>query len=172
MEFALGPALIAGLAGTIAMTAMMKMAAAAGMTRMPPMSLIQGAMVSDDPKRANGIGMVAHLAMMGTVVFGILYALLFAGFGTASWLAGATIGLVHGLVAGGMAMPMMGSMHPRMEGAAAFTGTTSWTAEEGRLRLREPGLFGRNYGGTTPVGIVAGHVLYGLIAALVYAALV
>lgn len=171
MEFSLWAGLVAGLSGTLVMTAMMKGAASAGMTRMPPMSLVQGAMVTDDPDTANKIGMVTHVIVMGTVVFGIIYALLFAGLGTASWLAGLIIGAIHGLAAGGF-MAMQGDMHPRMEAAAAFTGGQTVRVEDGGLRIAAPGPFGRNYGSRTPMGIIVGHSLYGLVAALVYGALV
>lgn len=172
MEFNFWFGLIAGFVGTVAMTLGMNMGTKMGMTNMPPMPLIMGAMMTDDPDSAKRIGAVGHIIMMGTIVFGTIYALLFAAFGTASWLTGLVIGLVHGLVAGGMAFPMMGSMHPRMEGAAAFTGETTWRAQPGTLRIAEPGFFGVNYGGGTAVGILIGHAIYGILVALVYAALV
>jgi hypothetical protein len=42
------------------------------------------------------------------------------------------------------------------------------TTVAGEVRLIEPGLFARNYGPMTPVGLVAGHVVYGAVLALVY----
>lgn len=172
MEFNFLAGLVAGFVGTLAMSVLMRAGSAMGMTSMPPMSLIQGAMMTDDPERAKRIGMVTHVLVMGTVVFGTVYAAVFSAVGSASWLAGLVVGLVHGIVAGAVGMPMMGSMHPRMQGAAAFTGGTAWTAEGGALRIEEPGLFGRNYGPMTPVGLVMGHLVYGLVVALVYSALV
>ncbi|MGH3443403.1 MAG: hypothetical protein ACRDUY_15435 [Nitriliruptorales bacterium] len=171
MEFNIWFGVIAGFVGTIGMTLAMNMGTKMGMTNMPPMPLIQGAMMTDDPDTAKRIGMFTHVIVMGTIVFGTIYALLFAAFATASWLAGLVIGLVHGLVAGGMAFPMMGSMHPRMEGAATFTGETTWRALPGDLRIAEPGFFGVNYGGGTAVGLLMGHAIYGVLVALVYAAL-
>lgn len=171
MEFNFGFGLLAGLVGAVAMTVMMKAAGAMGMTRMPPMNLIQGAMFTDDEATAKKIGMLTHIGVMGTLVFGTLYAALFAAFGTASWLAGVAIGVVHGVVAG-VFMAMMGSTHPRMEPAAAFSGGATFRSEPGRLRIEQPGLFARNYGAMTPVGLVMGHIIYGLVVALVYGAFV
>lgn len=168
MEFNFLAGLVAGFVGVIAMTVMMKMAGAMGMTNMPPMPLIQGAMFTDDRDTAQKIGMVTHVLVMGTLVFGTVYAALFAGFSTASWLAGVVIGAVHGIVAG-VAFAMMGAMHPRM-----VTGTrgAAVDVQGGQLRIVAPGPFGINYGGGTPMGIVLAHVVYGLVVALVYGAIV
>lgn len=169
MTFEIVPALIAGLAATLVMSAMMAMAASAGMTRMPPMPLMMGSMMTGDPRQAFRLGAMIHYLVMGTLVFGLLYAALFTSFDSSSVLTGVAIGAVHGLVVGGMAMPMMPAMHPRMsaspDGPAADTST-------GTVALSAPGFFGSNWGAMTPVGLVAGHVVYGLIAALIYGALV
>lgn len=171
MPFDLVAALLAGLVATIVMTAMMAGAGKAGMTQMPAMTLITGAMLSGDRQKANQLGAVAHFIMMGTVVFGIAYAALFAALGTASWVAGIVIGVVHGVVVGLVGMPMMGSIHPRMTAGALPDGGTV-TESDGEVRLVAPGLFGKNWGGMTPAGMVMGHAVYGLVLALVYAAVV
>lgn len=171
MEFQIWQALLAGLTGTIAMTLLMRMSIAMGMTNMPPMPLIQGAMATDDPDTAKKIGMFTHVIVMGTVVFGLIYAALFAALGTAGWLTGLIIGAIHGVVAGAF-MKMMGQTHPRMEPIANFTGDTTWRHEEGRLRIAKPGLFAINYGGATPMGLLMAHAVYGLVLGAVYAALV
>jgi hypothetical protein len=71
-------------------------------------------MVTGDEARARRIGAVTHLIIMGTVVFGLAYAALFVAFDEATMLTGGRIGLGHGIVAG-IAMAMMGAMHPRMD---------------------------------------------------------
>ncbi|MFU8840100.1 MAG: DUF6789 family protein [Nitriliruptoraceae bacterium] len=166
-------ALLAGLAGTIAMTAMMQAATAIGMTRMPSMTLIQGLMLTDDVERAKRIGALTHVVMMGTVVFGLGYAGIFTLLDDASLATGAVLGLAHGIAAG-LAMTMMGSIHPRMVAPAAMSGARDGavaTLTGGEPTLVAPGLFARNYGPMTPVGLVMGHVLFGLVVALVYGAL-
>jgi hypothetical protein len=34
--------------------------------------------------------------------------------------------------------------------------------------LKPPGVLGKDWGDATPAGVVAGHVVYGIVAALVY----
>lgn len=171
IEFSLLAALVAGFAGSVAMTLTMAMAGSAGMTDMPPMNLIQGAMVTGDEENAKRIGMVTHVLVMGTVVFGLGYAALFTALDTASWIAGIVIGLVHGVVAG-VVFAGMGAMHPRMEPAGSLPGGDVVAHDGGRLTIAAPGAFGRNYGTMTPMGLLVGHALYGLVVALVYTALV
>jgi hypothetical protein len=150
------------------MTAMMTMMQKAGKTRMD-MSLIEGAMFTGDRGKAKAIGLMMHLVVMSAVVFGSIYALLFAWLDVESgnaWWVGAVIGIVHGLVAG-MAMAMLPAMHPRMHAGAA----TAPAAAGSPVELEPPGFFAKNYGSATPPGIVMGHVVYGLIVGLVYALL-
>lgn len=160
-------ALLAGLVGTIAMTVMMQASTAMGMTRMPAMPLIQGTMFTGDQTRAKQIGTLTHVIMMGTIVFGLGYAALFVAFDDAGVLTGGLIGLGHGIVAG-LAMAMMGAMHPRMDPPPSAGDGEVVTTTAGEVRLVEPGIFARNYGPMTPVGLLIGHVIYGLVVALVY----
>lgn len=171
MEFNIWAGMLGGLLGTIAMTALMRISIAMGATNMPPMPLIQGAMFTDDPSRAKKIGMFTHMLLMGTIVFGTVYAAIFAALGTAGWLSGLVIGGVHGVIAG-LFMKMMGRTHPRMEAAAEFIAGESWRHDSSGLRIARPGLFGKNYGGMTPMGLVMAHAVYGLVLGAVYAALV
>lgn len=166
MSIAVIPALVAGLVGTGAMSAMMQLAASMGLTRMPPMPLVIGSMMSGDKEKASRIGLMIHFVVMGTLVFGIGYAALFAAFDDASIGAGALIGLVHGVVVGAMAMPMMAAIHPRMAASAGSAGSV--TVEGGQVSLSAPGVFGTRWGGMTPIGMIAGHVVFGVVMALVY----
>lgn len=93
-------ALVAGLVGTVAMTLMMQAATAMGMTRMPSMPLILGTMVASDEGRAKTLGLIGHVIVMGTVVFGLVYAAMFVAFDDAGVATGALVGVVHGIVAG------------------------------------------------------------------------
>lgn len=169
VEFSIGAALVAGLAGSIVMTVMMQLASAAGMTRMPSMALIQGSMVTGDQSKATMMGLVTHVLIMGTLVFGSIYAALFVAFDSHGWATGLLVGVVHGVVAG-IVMVMMGAMHPRMEPVTSFPTDTAVTIDDGEVRIAEPGLFARNYGPMTPMGLIVGHALYGLVVALVYGA--
>ncbi|MFP3915138.1 MAG: DUF6789 family protein [Actinomycetota bacterium] len=169
MTFEVLPALVAGFVATVVMSAMMTMAARANMTQMPPMTLVTGSMMTSDPYRARTMGIVIHYIVMGTVAFGLIYAGVFAGVGSASALTGLLVGAVHGVVVGAMAMPMMPAMHPRM---ATVPESGPSGTEGGTVTLSKPGFFGANWGGMTPVGLLAGHLVYGLVLALVYSALV
>ena len=165
MEFDFWSAVIAGIAGGVVMTAMMMMAKAAGLTRMD-MALIEGSMFTGDAGKAKVIGMFMHLIIMSGVVIGSIYAALFAGFDVSesnAWWYGLVFGAVHGVIAG-MAMVMMPAMHPRMS-AQPSTGS-------GGLHLDPPGLFAHNMGKATPAGLMMAHMVYGLVLAIVYAALV
>lgn len=169
VEFDLGAALLSGLVGTLVMTAMMTMSKAAGMSDMPPMPLVMGSMVDGDRRRALAMGTLAHYVVMGTVVFGLVYAALFTAFDNDAWWIGAVVGAVHGVLVGAIFMPMMPSMHPRMA-AVGEVGSTVDTDERGEVVIRSPGFFGKDWGGMTPAGLVMGHAVYGLVAALVYGA--
>ena len=159
VDFELVPALIAGLTGTVAMTAMMMIGKSMGMTSMD-IALITGGMMTDDEAKARKVGMMIHIVMMGTIVFGIAYTLLFRAFDSTSAATGLLIGAIHGIVVGAMAMPMMGVIHPRMQAAGQG------------FHLDSPGFMGVQYGKGTPAGLLMGHAIYGLVVALVYGALI
>jgi hypothetical protein len=165
MEFSIVGALVAGFVATAVMTAMMKLAGAAGMTQMPPMELITGAMVSGDEAMAKQLGYFLHWIMMGTIVFGLVYAAIFSAAGSASWLLGLGAGLAHGVLVG-VSLAMMPAMHPRISGAPSAAGPVSTI--NGEVHLSAPGVFGAAWGGMTPVGLLIGHAVYGIVLALVY----
>lgn len=167
MNFEFWPAVLAGLAGGLVMTALMTMMRKAGKTEMD-MALLQGTMVTGDSSKARPIGLMMHLVVMSAVVFGSVYALLFTWLDVDSgnaWWSGALIGLVHGLVAG-VVMAMMPAMHPRMTAHA-----TSGSPSGPNVELKPPGPFAKNYGAATPPGVVMAHVVYGVVVGLVYALL-
>ena len=95
MELSLPAALLGGFVATLVMTVMMRMAGAAGITRMPPMELVTGSMITGNPRSARRIGFVIHWIAVGTVLFGLGYAAVFVAVGSAAWLVGAVTGLVH-----------------------------------------------------------------------------
>lgn len=102
--------------------------------------------------------------MMGTVVFGLVYAGLLSAFGSAAWWVGLVIGLAHGALVGLVFMPMMPAVHPRMASRPAGTSAVSG----GGVQLSHPGVLGSQWGAMTPVGLLMGHAVYGLVLALVY----
>jgi len=134
-------AIIAGLAGTAVMTMVMYVAPLMGMPKMDIAGML-GSMFVSKKETAKVVGMVMHF-MMG-VVFALIYALLWSlGLGSATWWWGLIFGAVHGVVIIVM-MPIMMRMHPR-----------------------PPEMAG---GPLVMVGQLMGHMIFGLVVALVYAA--
>jgi uncharacterized membrane protein YagU involved in acid resistance len=135
--------IIAGLAGTVAMTILMYLAPLMGMPKLDIISML-GTMFTSNKTVATIIGVMAHL-MMG-VVFAFIYVLLWSfGIGSPTWLWGLIFGAVHGLMVY-LIMPMINRMHPRP------------VEMEGGTKLA--------------VGMLMVHMLYGLVVALVYASYV
>ena len=147
-------AILAGVVATAAMTVLMYLGKAMGMSMDMPRML--GLMIVDPGSAAVGtVGLVAHV-MMG-IVFAIIYVLLFTLFGIApSWLSGAIFGAVHGVLAG-LAFGMMPALHPRMGNGEV---------------LPAPGVFGHNLGAMVPLAIIVLHIIFGAFVGGVYASLV
>jgi hypothetical protein len=167
MHFDLVAALVAGLVATMAMTVVMGFAKSRGLTRMPSFELVTGSVISSDLEQARKAGLLIHYGVMGTLVFGIGYGAVFSMLDSATWLDGLIVGLVHGFVVGMAFLPAMPALHPRVEPALAGAGGVVIRARDG-VHLKPPGVLGKDWGDGTPAGVVAGHVVYGIVAALVY----
>ena len=141
-------AIVAGIVGTIVMTTVMMIAPQMGMPKMDIVGML-GSMFSRDSNRP--LGMALHL-MMG-IVFAIVYALLWnAGIGAVTLLWGVIFGIVHWLIAGAM-MGGVSMMHAGVKAGA----------------VEAPGIYMMNNGGMMAfVGGLIGHVIFGLVVALVY----
>ncbi|MCP4420668.1 MAG: hypothetical protein GY805_29015 [Chloroflexi bacterium] len=152
MEFSILGAIVAGVVGTIVMTMVMVMAPKMGMPKMDIVGML-GSMFSAEGNRMMGMGI--HF-MMG-VVFAIIYALLWnAEIGAVNLLWGLVFGVGHWLISGAM-MGGMGMMH-----AGVKAGT-----------MKAPGPYMTNNGGMMSfMGGLVGHIIFGLVVALVYGAFV
>jgi hypothetical protein len=137
---------------TLFLTAMMRLAQAAGVTRMD-IPLMLGTMITPDRDRAKMMGFIAH--MLNGWMLGSIYTFAFHSLRRSSPLLGAAIGLVHGLFVLIVAIPLMPGIHPRM--ASDFTGP------EPTARLEPPGFMAMNYGRRTPVITLLAHMVYGAI---------
>lgn len=159
MDFDIGMAILAGAVGTAVMTVLMYMGSAMMGMRMD-MPMMLGTMMLPPGQAARALGMMMHFA--AGIVFFIIYALLFDGFGLESATVGwaSLFGAVHGVLAG-MMMGMMGAMHPRMATATGGQGTAA---------MEPPGAFGRNMGAMAPIAIIVLHVVFGAVAGAVYIA--
>ena len=135
--------IIAGLAGTVAMTILMYLAPLMGMPKLDIIAML-GTMFTSNNTVSTIIGVMAHF-MMG-VVFAFIYVLLWSfGIGSPTWMWGLIFGAVHGLMVY-LIMPMINRMH------------THPVEMEGGTKLA--------------VGKLMVHMLYGLVVALVYASYV
>jgi len=160
--FTWGGAIIAGLAGTLVMTMVMLAGPMMGMPKMDIMGML-GSMVSSDTKVARSFGGMMHLVM--GIIFALIYAAIWhAGLGTANWWIGGVFGLVHGLIVSAM-MPMMVRMQARRTQTAPAGGTAT-----GRSAMSVNG--GTATMSMTPktiMGLLMGHIVFGVVVALVYA---
>jgi hypothetical protein len=146
-------ALAGGLVGTVVLTTSLRVAQETGLTRMD-IPLLLGTIFTPDRSRASLVGYAIHF--FNGVVFASLYGLVFVAVGSAGWLFGAALGLVHALFAGGaLVNVLLPAVHPRM-------GTRYSDARETPI-LEPPGFMLRNYGRHTAIVTVVAHVLYGAI---------
>jgi hypothetical protein len=140
-------AVISGLVGTIAISVVMAIAPLMGMPKMD----IVGMLSTMFGKPNKVLGWMMHF-MMG-VVFALIYAFLWSiGIGSAGWLSGLIFGAVHWLVVGLM-MAMIPVMHEGIKNGD----------------VEAPGLWMTNQGGFLAfIGGLMGHMIFGLVAALMY----
>ena len=156
MEYNVGAAILAGVVGTVVMTALLYMGVGM-MPRQVPMNLLYmlGTMMTRNKVMAYGIGTMMHGAM--GIVFALIHVAVFQAFGLTTALVawGLLFGFVHYLIVG-MGMGMMGTMHPMMRNG----------------QMPAPGLYVRNFPAMTVMGFLMLHLVYGLVVALLYEALV
>lgn len=156
-NFEVGPAVVAGLAGAVAMLVVIYAGRAMGMTKMNLLETL-GTMVV--PKAATNVvyavGTMMHL-MMGAV-FGVIHAgLLHAVDPTTDGAAlgfGALFGGVHGVLVVAMMPAMLSMMHPLVRGG----------------EIAKPGVAMTGMGKMTPMGMLVGHIVFGLVAGSIYVA--
>jgi hypothetical protein len=139
-----------GVVATTALTGVLIAAQMAGLTRLD-IPLVLGTLVTDDPDRARVAGFFLHLGVGEGFALG--YAAAFALLGEASWWIGGLLGLLHGVVALTVIVPLLPGVHPRM--ASPRAGLRSSAA------LEPPGFLAVNYGPETPLVTLLAHVAFG-----------
>ncbi|EME55357.1 hypothetical protein G352_23126 [Rhodococcus ruber BKS 20-38] len=149
-----GWALFGSLATTV-LTAVMIAAQLAGFSRLD-LPLVLGTAVTPDPDRARVVGFFVHLAIGQGFALG--YAATFALLHQATWWLGMMLGLLHGVVALTVLLPLLPGVHPRMASLRAGPRSTAV--------LEPPGLLGLNYGAQTPAVAVVAHLVYGIALGL------
>lgn len=144
-----------GVIATAALTAVLISAQLAGWTRLDLPLLLGSAFVTDHD-RARVVGAAVHLAFGQAFALG--YAAVFATVGSSpAWLGG-VLGLLHGLVALGLIVPLLPAVHPRMLSERAGR-----SAPPG---LEPPGPLASNYGRETPAVTLVAHLVFGVALAL------
>ena len=140
-------AIVAGLFGTVIFSMVLMMAPRMGMPNMDIVGML-GAMFGKENRL---LGWIMH-AMMG-IVFGLIYAFLWSiGIGTPTWIGGLIFGAAHWLIVG-IVMGMIPMMHVGIR----------------RGEVKAPGLWMTNNGGMMAfMGGLVGHIVFGIVTALVY----
>ena len=147
----------AGFGGTVLLTTTLAASQGLGLTRINIPYLL-GTMATADRDRATALGIAIHL--VNGLLFSLVYVAVFHALGDSSWWLGGAVGLAHGLFVVAVAVPALPGLHPRM---------ASETTGPGAERLLEPpGFLARNYGDGTPVSILLGHVLFGIVLGAFY----
>lgn len=141
--------IVAGLVGTTVITVLMYAGPMMGMPKMDIAQLL-GSMMLPQGSVAFAMGMMAHFIM--GIVFVTIYAAVWNATGTeVAWWSGLIFGLLHTMVAAGGMAAMM-PMHKEVKAG----------------RLESP-LAG---GAKGIMGMLMGHLVFGLVVALVYGAYV
>ena len=140
-------AVISGILGTLAISMVMAAAPMMGMPRMDIVDMLST--MFGKPNRV--LGWMMHL-MMG-VVFALIYAFLWSiGIGSPGWISGLIFGAAHWLAVGLM-MAVIPIVHAGIKNGD----------------VEAPGMWMINQGGMLSfVGGLMGHMIFGLVVALVY----
>ena len=146
-------ALAGGAAGTIVLTTVLRAASELRLTRID-LPFLLGTVFTENRLHAKALGYVLHF------LFGLLFALaywaIFRAIGVSGWWEGAVFGLVHGLFASAALVNiLLPVVHPRM--------ASPLTAADETPFLESPGFLMHNYGRSTALVTIAGHVAYGAI---------
>ena len=153
MTVSIWGALAGGVIGTVVLTTGLRIAQAAGWTRMD-LPLLLGTIFSGERGRASAIGYAVHF--VNGLLFALAYYAIFEAVGHAGWGFGALLGVVHAAFSGGILVTvLLPAVHPRM-GAL-------WTDAGETPLLEPPGFLLVNYGRRTVIGTLIGHVAYGAI---------
>jgi hypothetical protein len=145
--------LAGGVVGTIVLTSGLRVAQAAGWTRMD-IPLLLGTIFSDNRSRASVIGYVIHF--VNGLLFALGYYGVFKAVGHAGWIFGAVLGVVHAALSGGaLVTVLLPAVHPRMG--------TLWSDAEETPILEPPGFMLVNYGRRTAWWTLVVHIAYGAI---------
>lgn len=141
-----------GFVATVFLTTLMAAAQGLGLSRMS-LPFMLGTAFTADRDRAMVIGFALHF--INGWLFAFFYALMFEDLGLTGWILGGGIGLMQGLTALVLLMPILPFLHPRM--------ASEHRGPEPTRALEPPGFLALNYGRQTPAITLLAHVVYGAI---------
>jgi uncharacterized membrane protein YagU involved in acid resistance len=146
-------AIAGGVLGTLVFSTVIRAANELALTRMD-LALLLGTAVTDNRSKARAVGYFFHL------IIGILFAILYAGFfavvGGSSWWMGAILGALHAVFTSTILVNvLLPIVHPRM--------ATPETAANEIALIEPPGFLMLNYGRSTFLVTLAGHIAYGAV---------
>ena len=143
--------LLWALVATAMMTTVLQGSQGLGLSRLS-LPFLFGAVVTADRGWAVLVGSMMYLA--GGWLFAVLYFLLFASLGRATWWLGAAMGTLHGLFLL-VSLPAMAQLHPRV--------ASEYDAPASEPKLEPPGFMGLNYGYQTPLTTLLAQAVYGAV---------
>jgi hypothetical protein len=150
-------AVAGGMIGTLAMATIIKAASELGLTRMD-LALLLGTVATDNRRKARALGYAMYFVL--GVAFAEAYAGLFHIVGRSSWGLGALVGGLHAIfTATVLVSVLLPVVHPRM--------ATSDTAANQITLIEPPGFLMLNYGRSTFVVTLVGHIVYGALVGLI-----
>jgi hypothetical protein len=141
-----------GLIATVAMTTVLEGSQGLGLSRLS-LPFLLGTLFTKHRDRAMVWGFITYT--IGGWLFALLYFVVFASIGIATWWLGALLGFLHGVFLLVCVLPLLPYAHPRMASEHDGPGHD--------YVLEPPGFFGLNYGRRTPITTLLGQTVYGLI---------
>lgn len=146
-------ALAGGFIGTLVLTSGLRLATELRLTRID-LPFLLGTAFTSDRRRAAALGYLLHF--IAGLIFALAYYAIFETIGESSWWLGAVFGFFHAVFAGtALVNILLPTVHPRM--------ATVNTAANTSPQLEPPGFLLLNYGTSTPLLMVAIHIVYGAI---------
>jgi hypothetical protein len=146
-------ALAGGFVGTLVLTTAFRAANELKLTR-TDLPFLLGTAFTADRTRAKALGYVLHF--VNGQIFALVYFAVFLAIGHANWWLGGAFGLVHGVFAGtALVNILLPLVHPRMGGPM--------TTAPRVAQIEPPGFLMLNYGLSTPLLSMVGHIGYGAI---------
>ncbi len=137
---------------TVLLTVLMAGSQGLGFTRMN-LPFMLGTVFTPHRDRAKVVGALVHFA--NGLLFALVYVFAFRAWGGATWWRGALLGLCHAALVLVLVLPLLPGIHPRMA-------SEQHGPESARL-LEPPGFLALHYGWQTPLWVVLGHLLYGVV---------